>query len=537
MNIPGGIPRLVGLRHLARTAALALGIVMAGGVAVAQEIKPGGAMIVALPGDPEVFNSGISTDISSSNISGQIFNTIVQLDAEGNAQPSLAKSWEIAPDGLTYTFHFFEGVKWHDGEPFTANDVAWSLWNVNKNYNGPSGGLLTAVESITATDNLTAVFKLKYPYPPLLKGLAYFNSSTVLPKHIYDNGTDPRQNPANYKPIGTGPFKFVEYVKGSHVVLEKNPDYHFKGQPYLDRLVFQIIPNPSARAIALEKGDIDLIPYYGIVLGEVDPMKQSDKIQIAIQRRTIAGEYLAIINNRNAPFSNKLVRQALYFAMDRNELLAKAGFGFGKVSAGPISSEQPQYYIEGKPYPHDPAMAEKLLDEAGYPKGADGKRFTMRLNFDQKEGPMNDVAQLLRVQFAKIGVDVNIMPMDTGAWVDTNFKKWNFDVTMGSFATGPDPAIGTEVRYACRFIVQQTGRNASGYCNEEVDKLFAAAGKELDETKRAEFYHKIQQLMSEDAVNWWLWDRYYPIAFNKNLKGLPQDPTAYGAFDRVGWTN
>ena len=283
------------------------------------------------------------------------------------------------------------------------------------------------------------------------------------------------------------------------------------------------MPNPSARAIALEKGDIDLIPYYSTVLGEVGRLKQNEKVEVAIQRRTIAGEYLAIINLRNPPFNNKLVRQALYFAMDREQLLSKAGFGFGKVSAGPISSEQVEFYTEGKAYRHDPAMAEKLLDEAGYPRKADGKRFSMRLNFDQKEGPMNDVAQLLRVYFAKIGVDVRIMPMDTGAWVDTNFKKWDFDVTMGSFATGPDPAIGTEVRYACRFIVQQTGRNSSGYCNEDVDKLFEAAGKELDEKKRAESYRKIQELMSEDAVNWWLWDRYYPIAFNKKLKGLPQD--------------
>ena len=531
-----GTLRLLDVRRLAQSAAVAVCVALGSGLAAAQEIKPGGTMIVALPGDPEVFNSGISTDISSSNISGQIFNTIVQLDSDGNVQPALAKSWEVPPDGLTYTFHLFEGVKWHDGRPFTANDVAWSLWNINRKYNGPAGGLLTAVELITATDDRTVVFKLKYPYPPLLKGLAYFNSSTILPKHIFDDGTDPRQHPNNYKPIGTGPFKFVEYVKGSHVALEKNPDYHFKGQPYLDRLIFQIVPNPSARAIALEKGDIDLIPYYSMVLGEVDRLKQNEKVEIAIQRRTIAGEYLAIINLRNPPFNNKLVRQALFYAIDREQLLVKAGFGFGKVSAGPISSEQLEFYTEGKTYRYEPAMAEKLLDEAGYPKKADGKRFAMRLNFDQKEGPMNDVAQLLRVYFAKVGVDVRIMPMDTGAWVDTNFKKWDFDVTMGSFATGPDPAIGTEVRYACRFIVQQTGRNASGYCNEEIDKLFEAAGKELDEKKRAGYYHQIQRLMSEDAPNWWLWDRYYPIAFNKKLKGLPQDPTAYGAFDRVGWT-
>ena len=202
--------------------ALALGGVFAtGGLAFQAQAVPaggkaGGTMVVALPGDPPVINSTVTTDISSSNLSGQVYSTIVRLDQDGNVQPYLAESWDITPDGLTYTFRFPSTIKWHDGTPFTAEDVAWGLWNVNRKYNGPASGLLEAVESITAPDARTAVFKLKYPYPPLLRGLAYFNSSTIIPKHIFDNGQDPRNNPANLKPIGTGPFVFKEYRKGSH---------------------------------------------------------------------------------------------------------------------------------------------------------------------------------------------------------------------------------------------------------------------------------------------------------------------------------
>ena len=242
----------------------------------AQEIKRGGTMVVALPGDPEVLNSSITTDIASSNLCGQVYSTLVRLDNDGAVQPYLAKSWEISPDGLTYTFHLFDNVKWHDGKPFTAEDVAWGLWNVNQKYNGPASGLLEPVESIDATDKLTVVFKLKFPYPPLLRGLAYFNSSNILPKHIFDNGEDPRRNAANFKPVGTGPFVFKEYRKGSHLIFERNPNFHLKGQPYLDRLVFQIIPNEAARALALEKGDIDFIPYYATSLvGGRSPEGQS----------------------------------------------------------------------------------------------------------------------------------------------------------------------------------------------------------------------------------------------------------------------
>jgi len=182
-------------KHLRKiSAALMIAAMAMGAPAWAQSDT--GAMVVGLSGDPTLINSGITTEINSSVVGAQIYSTIVRLDPKGEPAPSLAKSWEVAPDGLTYTFKFFDGIKWHDGTPFTSKDVAWSLLNVNKLYNGPAGGLLEAVQAIETPDDQTAVFKLARPYPPLLRGLAYFNSSTILPKHIFDNGQDPRQNPA-----------------------------------------------------------------------------------------------------------------------------------------------------------------------------------------------------------------------------------------------------------------------------------------------------------------------------------------------------
>ncbi len=503
------------------------------GTALAQS-----ALVVALPGDPPVINSGVTTDISSSNLSGQVYNTLVRLDPKGQVIPALAQSWDISADGLTYTFKLHSGVKWHDGKPFAAADVAWSLWNVNKKYNGPASGLLEAVEKIEAVDDLTVAFKLKYPYPPLLRGLAYFNSSTILPKHIFDNGQDPRENPANLKPIGTGPFVFKEYSKGSHVIFERNPDYHLKGLPNVDRLVFQIIPNEAARGLALQKGDVDFIPYYAMPLGEVEALRTDPKVAVTFAKRMIAGEFMAFLNTRQGPLAKKEVRQALYYAMNREELLAKAGFGYGKISAGPISSEQPIFYTDQvRHYGFDPAKAETMLDAAGYPRGADGKRFKLRVSFDLKEGPMNDTARLMRVQFAAVGVDLDIQGMDSGAWRNSAFQQWDFDITMGSFSTGPDPAVGVERLYTCRNIEKLMARNASGYCNPALDEIFAQAGREQDEAKRVALYHQVQNILAEDAPHWWLWDRYYPIAFNAELDGILDDLTGYGAFDVVKWKN
>lgn len=525
------------LSHLYRTGAavLALGLAMAATPGIAQ-VKEGGTMVVALPGDPPFINSAIGSDISSSNLSGQIYATIVRLDNNGKVAPYLAEAWEWSEDGLTLTFHLRDGLTWSDGVPFTAEDVAWGLWNVNREFSGPASGLLSVVTSIEAPDDKTVVFTLEHPYPPLLRGLAYYNSSTIIPKHIFEDG-DPRENPANLAPpVGIGPFLFKEYQKGSHIVLEKNPDFFLEGLPHLDRVVFQIIPNDAARALALEKGEIDFIPYYAMTLAEVEALDKNPDITIATAERLIAGEYMAFLNTREGPLANKQVRQALYHALDRDELLAKAGFGYGKVAAGPISHLQKVFYSdEGHLYPHDLELAEKMLDEAGYPRAADGKRFPLRISYDQKEGPMDSASKLMRIQLAKVGVDVDIQSLDSGAWRDVAFKNWDFDVTMGSFSTGPDPAIGTERLYVCRNIEPLFARNASGYCNPELDAVFEAAAKELDEDKRVELYAQAVALLTEDAPHWWLWDRHYPVAFNANLTGLPADPTQYGPFDGVAW--
>jgi peptide/nickel transport system substrate-binding protein len=331
---------------------------------------------------------------------------------------------------------------------------------------------------------------------------------------------------------------FKEYRKGSLISFEKYADFHLKGLPYLDKLIFQIIPNEGARAISLEKGDIDFIPYYAMPLGEVDQLRKSKNVVVTFAKRMIAGEYMAFLNTREGPLAKKEVRQALYYAMNRPEMLDKAGFGFGKVASGPISSEQPVFYsTEHRQYNFDPALANKMLDEAGFPRKADGKRFKVRVSFDLKEGPMNDVARLMRANFAAVGVDLDIQALDSGAWRDTAFKDWNFDITMGSFSTGPDPAVGVERIYVCRNIERLMARNASGYCNPKLDEVLASAGKEMDEPKRVNFYREAQSILAEDAPHWWLWDRYYPIAFNAKLEGIVDDVTGYGGFDTVYFKN
>lgn len=501
----------------------------------AAEINRGGTMMVALTADPPSINAGITTDIAALNLSGQVYSTIIRANADGDLLPYLAKSWSMSPDGKTYTFKFFENIKWHDGQPFSSDDVAWSLLEVNRKYNGMASTAFAMVKEIETPDKYTAVFKLEYPYPPFLRSLTDFGSAAILPKHIFE-GTDPLKNPHNFKPIGTGPFVFKEYEKGSHIIFERNPNFHLKGLPYLDRLVFQIIPNAAARGLALEKGSIDFLPYYSVSLAECARLGKLPSITVAAPRRIVAGIWIAFANLRNPILAKKEVRQAIYYALDRQELLEKAGFGYGKVSAGPISSElKPFYTDKGHQYPYNPKLAEEMLDAAGYPRKADGMRFSIRLSYFTGLAPLEPTSKLMLIQLNKVGIGVQITPMDSGAWRDIVFKNWDFDITMGSFQTGTDPAIGVERLYICKNIQRLFARNVSGYCNPELDEVFAKAAKELNEEKRVALYHEAVRILCEDVPAFWLWDRSYPIAYNAKLKGLPQDETQYGPFLEVWW--
>jgi peptide/nickel transport system substrate-binding protein len=501
----------------------------------AEAPKKGGTMVVALAADPPSINAGITTDISALNLSGQVYSTVVRVDPDGKAGPYLAKSWTVSPDGKTYTFKFFENIKWHDGKPFTSEDVAFSLLEVNRKFNGMASTAFDMVKAIETPDKYTAVFKLEHPYPPFLRGLGDFGSAVILPKHLFKD-TDPLKNPYNFKPVGTGPFVFKEYKKGSHIIFERNPNFHVEGHPYLDRLVFQIIPNAAARGLAIEKGDVDFLPYYTISLAEGTRLGQNPKITVAVPPRMVAGIWIAFLNMRNPPLSKKEVRQALYYALDREELLKKAGFGYGKVSAGPISSELKLFYTDkGRQYPYDPKKAEEMLDASGFPRKEGGVRFALRISYDSQFSPMETAAKLMQIQLKKVGVDVKIMPMDSGAWRDIVFKNWDFDVTMGTFQSGEDPAIGTERLYVCRNVVRLFARNVSGYCNPTLDEIFTKAGQEMNEEKRVGLYHDAIKTLDEDVPAWWLWDRQYPIAYNANLAGLPQDATQYGPYDAVWW--
>jgi peptide/nickel transport system substrate-binding protein len=502
-----------------------------------QAIRKGGTLVVAIQDNPPHLLTGISVDILTICVAGQIYDTLIKMDSKFNLQPSLAKSWTASPDGLEYKFILEQGVKWHDGKPFTAADVKHSFEEISGKYSSLARAAYKEIAAIETPDDVTVVIKMKAADPAFFPwAFSQPNFAQIFPKHVYQ-GTDPRTNPANFKPVGTGPFQFKEWTRGSHIVLERNPDYFRKDTIFLDRLVFQIVPDSGARQVALEKGDIDHLPYFALAPASVEPLAKARGTKVIDSVRPALGEIIMFCNLRQRPLSVKEVRQALAHAIDRDVLVKLALNGRGRVATGPIRSDNPPFYNPDVPkYRRDVARANRLLDQAGFPRQG-RTRFPLRLSYEGKAegGALQSAAEIMREHLREVGIDLQLQPFDPAAWVDSAFIKWDFDLTLGSFGTGPDPKIGVSRLYKTENIQRIPSSNLMGYSNPKVDELLTRADSDLNQDNRARFYKEAQAIMVDELPAIWLWEKVYPIAVRDGLVGLPSGAMHSEVFENVGW--
>src|SRR5580698_5376839 len=289
--------------------------------------------------DPPYFNSAASSAISSFVAASPCYSALTHMDVDGKITPDLATSWQISPDGLTYTFHLHSGVEWHDGHPFSADDVAFSIGQVNSKLH-PYRGAMSAIDKVEATDKDTVVLRLKHPQVSLITSLGNF-AGAILPRHIWE-GKDVARDPHNRQPIGTGPYKFVEYVAGDHILYRKNEKYFLPGKPVFDELMFRIIPDPGARVSALQKGEVDMIYSSAVPPPEVPRIKRFKNIELRFGKIQTSG-YQAIINMRKPPFDDRKVRQALAYAIDRAFIRSNVFPRLSDNMVGPVPPTSPLY--------------------------------------------------------------------------------------------------------------------------------------------------------------------------------------------------
>lgn len=480
--------------------------------------KQGGTVVVVQSADPGSLNPAITTGGPIHTVTDQIFNGLVGLDDNLNPVPELADSWEISEDGKTYTFKLHEGVKWHDGEPFTSADVKFSFEEALLKYHSRTkAGLEKVIDSIETPDDLTVVFNLTQPYGPLLQRLDVVEAS-IIPQHIYA-GKDVQKDEANLKPIGTGPFKFVEYVKGERIVLERNPDYFREGKPYLDQVIFQIIPDGATALLALEQSEVD---YLGSVPGsDIERLQSMPELTLVPGFGGSGGslcQNTLIPNLTRAPFDKLEVRQAFYQALDRQFILDKVYFGQGTVSTGPISSQMEWAYTpDVTTYAHDPAKAAELLEAAGFPAGADGTRLTITFTHPSNFARLGEV---MREQLKEAGINLELESLDTTAAVDKVFVQKDFDLGVASYCNGPDPEIGVRRAYISTNIGPIPFSNGAGYVNPEADALLDKAAAETDRAERAKTYAEFQKLIVDDLPYFWINDSAGYRAYRSTFDGF-----------------
>lgn len=485
----------------------------------AADERAAGTLVIALSEDPGHFNPGITTGFNVHAVAGSIFNGLVELDDNANPHPDLATSWDVSDDGTVYTFHLAEGVRWHDGEPFTSADVKFTFENILLNFHSRTkAGLGDVLESIETPDEQTVVFTFSQPYAPLLQRLNS-TEAPILPQHIYGDVEDVQTAEANLSPVGTGPFRLADYAIDDSITLERNDDYFKKGLPLLDRVIFRIIPDQNTQLLALEQGEVDFI--WRVPGGEIERLESEPEIQLYRLNSGPGGGFCVpslAFNLDRERFQDERVRQAIAHSVDRQQLLEQAIFGQGRVATGPISSQMEFAYTDDvTQYAYDPVMAQQLLDDAGLTPGDDGTRFSMDLLLFPT---FTKYGEIIRENLSKVGIDVQVTPLDRSAFLPRVFGERDWDTNIISYCNNTDPSIGVSRMYVSSNIGDIPFSNAAGYVNPQIDELFTEAARETDPAARSDLYAEIQGILTADLPYLWLVETTFIAGARANVHEL-----------------
>lgn len=508
--------------------ALALAAVVAA-PALAQE-QAGGTLVIATTQVARHLNGAVQSGVATAVPSTQIFASPLRYDANWNPQPYLAESWEVSEDGLSVTLDLVETATFHDGEPVTSADVAFSIMTVKENH--PFKTMFEPVTAVDTPDEHTAVIRLSQPHPALLLALSPA-LMPVLPQHIYDDGQDMKSHPRNNDPVGSGPFKLVEFTPGEAVILEKNEDFFREGYPKLDEIIIRVVNDENSILIGMENGEVDMYPLLTASTG-LTRMEEADGITLIKDGYEGIGPitWLAF-NTESEKLSDKRVRQAIGYAVDREFITKALMRGFAEPQRSPIIESSP-FFDESIPaYDVDLEKAQALMEEAGYGSG-------MALTIDYLPGvaeQQKNLAEYMKSQLGKIGIDVTVRASpDFPTWAQ-RISNHDFELTMDLVFNWGDPVIGVHRTYLSGNIVEGViWSNTQSYRNERVDEILNEAAIELDQEKRKALYVEFQQIVADDLPIYWINAAPYHTAYASGLGNPPT--TIWGPMspmDEVYW--
>ena len=519
-------------RALLAASALALGLLPATLIAQparAADGEPvrGGTLFAAIHPQPSVLIVAVNNQYANAVVSAKVFDGLVTYDEQQKPQPALATSWTVSRDGRTITFRLRQGVKWHDGAPFSSADVRYNVLEVWKKVHARGRVTFEPVTDVETPDAHTAVLKLSRPAPVILNALSP-SESQLLPRHLYE-GTDVRTNPWNNKPIGTGAFRFKEWKRGEFIELVRNPDYWEADKPYLDRVIYRAIPDAAGRAAALETGEIQYLPYSGVPFSDVARLRQRPELVFDTRGYDYSAQIYVVEFNLRRPFvEQQKVRQAIAHAIDKQGLINTVWYGVTKPVSGPIPPGLKQFHTDDKPVYHfDTAKAEKLLDEAGLPRKANGERFAITFTPSPSTEAYAGAAEFIRQNLQRVGITLNIVRTDGPTYIRKIYTDYDFDMLIQGYSVLLDPELGlTRILWSKGASKGVPYVNASNYANAKVDAVIEGYQRETDPEKRRKLFHGLQRLVNADLPLLPLMDAPFFTFHSKKLRGLEATPDA-----------
>ncbi len=419
-----------------------------------------------------------------------VFEGLTRIGPDGSVLPDLARSWDISADGLVYTFHLATGVRFHDGTPFGAADVKFSLDRARApDSANAQKQLFTPIASVDVIDPATVRVTLSRAVGNFLFDMAWGDAVIVAPQSAAHDATDP---------IGTGPFKFADWVRGDHIDLVRNPDYW--GTPAkLARATFKFIADPTAAFAAVMAGDVDAFPNFPAP-ETLSQFAADPRFRVVVG--STEGETIMAINNGRKPFNDIRVRRALSYAVDRQAVIKGAEFGYGTPIGSHFSPADPGYVDLTGVYPHDPAKAKALLAAAGY---GDGLHTTLKLpppSYARRSG------EIIADQLKAVGVDAEIINVEWAQWLSDVFANRDYDLTIVSHTEPAD--IGIYARNDYYF----------NYHSDAFRKIMAALDATTDAARRLALLAAAQRRIADDAVNVFLFELPKLGVWNAKLHGL-----------------
>lgn len=434
-----------------------------------------------------------------------VFEGLTRIDQTGAVLPGLASAWTVSEDGLTYRFTLNDGVTFHDGTAFDAEDVKFTFERIlAEDSVNAQKALYEAISAVTVVDPLTVEITLSRPDGLFLFNIGRGDAVIVAPESAADNGTTP---------IGTGPFAFVQWDRGSRVILEQYGPY-WGEKPALTKATYVFIGDTATMTNALLAGDVD--GTYNFAAEALPVFDGNPQFKVLVG--TTEGETILSTNNAKAPFDKLEVRQAMAHAINRQEIIDGATYGYGAPIGSHFAPHHPYYIDLTNTYPYDLDKARELLTEAGYPDGFSATLKLPPVNYARVSG------QIIASEFAKVGIKLELVNMEWAQWLEDVFANKDFDLTIISHVEPFDIGIYANPEYYF------------GYNNPEVQALNETLNATTDEAKRKELAQQMQTIIAKDAVNGFLFELAQTGVWNAKLEGMWQNAPVEGVVLRdVHW--